>query len=63
MKMPQYSLIALALTALLAGCDNGASVAPEKQIGANPELPEAKKFYGTADAGAQRCSVEERRNA
>ncbi len=44
MKMPQYSLIALALTALLAGCDNGASVAPEKQIGANPELPEAKNF-------------------
>ncbi|KHE02291.1 L-sorbosone dehydrogenase [Pantoea stewartii] len=44
MKMPQYSLIALALTALLTGCDNGASVAPEKQIGANPELPEAKNF-------------------
>lgn len=44
MKMPQQSLIALTMMALLAGCDTGATIDPQKQIGANPELPEAKNF-------------------
>ncbi|WP_239952208.1 sorbosone dehydrogenase family protein [Pantoea sp. Z09] len=43
MKKP--TLIALALTALLAGCDSGAQLDPQKQTGPNPELPEAKNFF------------------
>lgn len=43
--MKKQSLIALALTALLAGCDSGAQLDPQKQTGPNPELPEAKNFF------------------
>jgi len=43
--MKKQTLIALALTALLAGCDSGAQLDPQKQTGPNPELPEAKNFF------------------
>ncbi|MCG7366175.1 sorbosone dehydrogenase family protein [Pantoea sp. ACRSH] len=43
--MKKQTLIAVALTALLAGCDSGAQLDPQKQIGPNPELPEAKNFF------------------
>ena len=45
MKNPNRALIAVALTALLAGCDNSAQLDPQKQMGANPELPQAKSFF------------------
>lgn len=45
MKNPNRALIAVALTALLAGCDNSAQLDPQKQMGANPELPQAKNFF------------------
>lgn len=43
--MKKQTLIAVALTALLAGCDSSAQLDPQKQIGPNPELPEAKNFF------------------
>lgn len=43
--MKKQTLIAVALTALLAGCDSGAQLDPQKQMGPNPELPEAKNFF------------------
>lgn len=43
--MKKQTLIALALTALLTGCDSGAQLDPQKQTGPNPELPEAKNFF------------------
>ncbi len=43
--MKKQTLIAMALTALLAGCDSGAQLDPQKQTGSNPELPEAKNFF------------------
>lgn len=43
--MKKQTLIAVTLTALLAGCDSGAQLDPQKQIGPNPELPEAKNFF------------------
>lgn len=43
--MKKQTLIAMALTALLAGCDSGAQLDPQKQTGPNPELPEAKNFF------------------
>jgi len=43
--MKKQTLIAIALTALLAGCDSGAQLDPQKQTGPNPELPEAKNFF------------------
>lgn len=45
MKIPHKTLLALTLTALLAGCDDGALVDPQKQIGPNPELPQAQNFF------------------
>lgn len=45
MKNPNRALIAVALTTLLAGCDNNAQLDPQKQMGANPELPQAKNFF------------------
>jgi len=43
--MKKQTLIAMALTALIAGCDSGAQLDPQKQMGPNPELPEAKNFF------------------
>ncbi|MEZ3500331.1 sorbosone dehydrogenase family protein [Pantoea sp. KPR_PJ] len=43
--MKKQTLIAVALTALLAGCDSGAQLDPQKQTGPNPELPQAKNFF------------------
>ncbi|WP_343463093.1 sorbosone dehydrogenase family protein [Pantoea sp.] len=39
---PMLSVIALAV--LLSGCDDGAKLDPQKQIGPNPELPQAQNF-------------------
>ncbi|EKY1907787.1 sorbosone dehydrogenase family protein, partial [Cronobacter sakazakii] len=36
--------LAVSLGALLSGCDNSATLDPQKQVGPNPELPEAKNF-------------------
>lgn len=44
MKMVYRTVIAATLTALLAGCDQGATVDPMKQVGPNPELPKAQNF-------------------
>jgi len=38
------SLLAVAVSLLLSGCDDGAKIDPAKQTGANPELPAAKNF-------------------
>ncbi|MCC3731508.1 sorbosone dehydrogenase family protein [Rouxiella badensis] len=38
------SVLALTVPLLLAGCDEAAKIAPEKQTGSNPELPAAKNF-------------------
>ncbi|MCZ4058375.1 sorbosone dehydrogenase family protein [Pantoea sp. LMR881] len=40
MKNRQKTFIAATLVALLAGCDDGALIDPQKQVGPNPELPE-----------------------
>lgn len=42
----KIKLIALSLSSalLLAGCDDGSRLDPTKQIGADPQLPEAKNF-------------------
>lgn len=45
MKNPNRALIAVALAALLAGCDNSGQLDPQKQMGPNPELPQAKNFF------------------
>ncbi|AGB82548.1 MULTISPECIES: PQQ-dependent sugar dehydrogenase [Serratia] len=44
MKKFNTVLTAAILSALLAGCDNGAQLDPQKQIGPDPELPQAKNF-------------------
>ncbi len=44
MKQVNRSLLAAALVALLASCDQGAAIDPQKQMGANPELPQAQNF-------------------
>ena len=44
MRIHRQTLLALTLTALLAGCDQGASLDPAKQVGPNPELPKAQNF-------------------
>lgn len=44
MKNRNHTLIAVSLAVLLAGCDDGATLDPQKQIGPNPELPKAKNF-------------------
>ncbi|CAI0906798.1 PQQ-dependent sugar dehydrogenase [Serratia entomophila] len=36
--------IAIAVTLMLAGCDNKAAIDPERQIGPDPELPAAQNF-------------------
>ncbi|EOW6802553.1 sorbosone dehydrogenase family protein [Cronobacter muytjensii] len=36
--------LAVSLGVLLAACDNSATLDPQKQVGPNPELPEAKNF-------------------
>ncbi|EQA4281952.1 PQQ-dependent sugar dehydrogenase [Cronobacter dublinensis] len=36
--------LAVSLGILLSGCDNSATLDPQKQVGPNPELPEAKNF-------------------
>ena len=36
---------AVTLTLLLSACDDGALIDPQKQIGANPELPQAQNFF------------------
>ena len=37
-------MLAIALTAALSGCDDSSQIDPQKQIGANPELPKAQNF-------------------
>ncbi len=44
MRIHRKTLLAFTLTALLAGCDQGASLDPAKQVGPNPELPKAQNF-------------------
>ncbi|MEB6337763.1 PQQ-dependent sugar dehydrogenase [Serratia rhizosphaerae] len=44
MKKLNTVLTAAVLSALLAGCDNGSQLDPQKQIGPDPELPQAKNF-------------------
>ncbi len=44
MKRQHKSLLAATLIALLAGCDDGALIDPQKQTGPNPELPQAQNF-------------------
>nr|WP_318381708.1 sorbosone dehydrogenase family protein [uncultured Enterobacter sp.] len=44
MNIPNRIWIALAISAALSACDNGATLDPQKQIGANPELPQAQNF-------------------
>lgn len=44
MKMAHRTVLAAALTALLASCDQGASIDPQKQVGPDPELPKAQNF-------------------
>ena len=44
MKQVNRSLLAGAIVALLASCDQGAAIDPQKQMGANPELPQAQNF-------------------
>lgn len=44
MKKFNTVLTAAILSTLLAGCDNGAQLDPQKQIGPDPELPQAKNF-------------------
>lgn len=43
-KQKIFSLLALAAAVGIAGCDNGSSFDPKKQIGADPELPKAENF-------------------
>ncbi|MGK3141303.1 PQQ-dependent sugar dehydrogenase [Pantoea sp. C2G6] len=45
MNIPHKTLLALSLAALLAGCDDGAQIDPQKQTGPNPELPKAQNFF------------------
>lgn len=45
MKKRNGSLIIFMLAALLAGCDEAAQLDPQKQMGPDPELPEAKSFF------------------
>ncbi len=44
MKQVNRSLLAGTIVALLASCDQGAAIDPQKQMGANPELPQAQNF-------------------
>ncbi len=44
MKQLNRSLLAVALVMVLASCDQGATIEPNKQIGPNPELPQAQNF-------------------
>lgn len=38
------SLLAVSITLVISGCDDGAKIDPSRQTGANPELPAAKNF-------------------
>ncbi|MCX0500352.1 PQQ-dependent sugar dehydrogenase [Erwinia billingiae] len=38
------SLLAVSITLVISGCDDGAKIDPARQTGANPELPAAKNF-------------------
>jgi len=44
MKHSHRTLIALMITAALSACDTEATLDPQKQVGPNPELPQAKNF-------------------
>ncbi|XTZ37322.1 PQQ-dependent sugar dehydrogenase [Salmonella enterica] len=44
MKMTNRTFLAVALTMLIAGCDQGANIDPMKQVGPAPELPKAQNF-------------------
>ena len=44
MKNYQRALLAAALVAVLSGCDDGATLDPQKQMGPNPELPDSQNF-------------------
>ncbi|WP_217546712.1 sorbosone dehydrogenase family protein [Pantoea sp. GbtcB22] len=41
----KHLLSAVAIAMLLSACDDGALIDPQKQIGANPELPQAQNFF------------------
>lgn len=44
MKHSHRTLIALMIAAALSACDTEATLDPQKQVGPNPELPQAKNF-------------------
>jgi len=44
MKTYQRALLAATLAAVLSGCDDGATLDPQKQMGPNPELPDSQNF-------------------
>ncbi|SFR06064.1 Glucose/arabinose dehydrogenase, beta-propeller fold [Enterobacter sp. kpr-6] len=44
MKHSHRTLIALTIAAALSACDTEATLDPQKQVGPNPELPQAKNF-------------------
>ncbi|WP_426445640.1 PQQ-dependent sugar dehydrogenase [Siccibacter colletis] len=44
MKNYQRALLAAALAAVMSGCDDGATLDPQKQMGPNPELPDSQNF-------------------
>lgn len=43
--MKKRTLLAIMLAALAAGCDDSAKLDPQKQVGSQPELPQAKSFF------------------
>ncbi|MGB9097760.1 PQQ-dependent sugar dehydrogenase [Erwinia sp.] len=43
-KSPILSLLALSVSLVVSGCDDGAKIDPSRQTGENPELPAAKNF-------------------
>lgn len=44
MKIHKQALLAVIVAGLLSGCDDKAQLDPQKQMGANPELPKAQNF-------------------
>lgn len=44
MKMIHRTVLALTVAAALSACDDGATLDPQKQVGPNPELPQAQNF-------------------
>ncbi|MCT4703842.1 sorbosone dehydrogenase family protein [Enterobacteriaceae bacterium H20N1] len=44
MNIHKRALIAVILASVLSGCDDNAQIDPQKQMGPNPELPQAQNF-------------------